>query len=126
MGGPKVSLPFGEPPSLTSDTVTQMGAGGAADYLNCTAQDISWLRARGYLRSISIPPARALYLRSDVEALGVTYITTREIAVRLGLKAKEVWEGFDFVANEATIGQGFHVRAAIETKFDQMPRGCGG
>lgn len=121
MGGPEVSLPFGEPPSLTSDVATHMGAGGVADYLNCTAQDISWLRARGYLRSISIPPARALYLRSDVEALSVTYITTREIAARLGLKAKEVWEGFDFVANEATIGQGFHVRAAIETKFDQMP-----
>ena len=121
MGGPEVSLPFGEPPSLTSDVAPHMGAGGVADYLNCTAQDISWLRARGYLRSISIPPARALYLRKDVEALSVTYISTREIAARLGLKAKEVWEGFDFIANEATIGQGFHWRAAIETKFGQLP-----
>jgi len=61
-----------------------------------------------------------------VEALSVTYISTREIAARLGLKPKEVWEGFDFVVNEATIGQGFHLRAAIETKFDQLLQAQGG
>ena len=47
MGGPEVPLPFGNPPSLKSEVATQLGAGDAADYLNCTAQDISWLRARG-------------------------------------------------------------------------------
>lgn len=122
MGGPGASFSFGDAPSLTRTASTQMGAGDVASYLNCTAQDISWLRARGYLGSISMPPARAMYLRSDVEALGVTYISTREIAARLGLKAKEVWEGFDFVANEATIGQGFHWRAAVEAKFDHLPQ----
>lgn len=120
MGGPHAIGPFGVAPSLSSSESTQIGVGDAASYLNCTAQDISWLRARGHLESVAIPAARAMYDRACVEMLGRTYISTREIAARIGLKAKDVWEGFDLIAEETTIGQGFHLRAAIEPKLAEL------
>lgn len=61
-----------------------------------------------------------MYDRACVEMLGRTYISTREIAARIGLKAKDVWEGFDLIAEETTIGQGFHLRTAIEPKLDEL------
>lgn len=120
MGGPHAVSPFGVEHSLSISRPTQIGVGDAASYLNCTAQDISWLRARGHLESVGIPAARAMYDRACVEMLGGTYISTREIAARIGLKAKDVWEGFDLIAEETTIGQGFHLRAAIEPKLAQL------
>lgn len=121
MGGPGAASPFAHLQSPHSKYHScKLGVAEAAAHLNCTAQDISFLRTRGFLQSVSVPPEHASYRRQDVDELGVTYISTREMAARLGLKPKDLWQGFDLIGAETTIGQGFHVRAVIEPKLQAL------
>ncbi|MGH6979423.1 MAG: hypothetical protein ACRED4_09060, partial [Brevundimonas sp.] len=84
------------------------------EHLNCTAQDISWLRNRNYLASISADGDAARYCRLDVEALGRQLITTREIAARTGRPAPQLWPELQDFSAGGSLGQGFYDRGLIE------------
>lgn len=85
------------------------------EHLNCTAQDISWLRSRNYLASRSANGEPARYCRLEVEALGRQLITTREIAARTGKSAPQLWPELQAFSAGGSLGQGFYDRALLET-----------
>ena len=81
-------------------------------YLNCTAQDIAWLRRRGCLPLIESEKPR--FGRECVEQVGRQFMTSQEAAARLGVLAKEVWELLETRPEIRSIGQGFHEREGLE------------
>lgn len=82
-------------------------------YLNCTAQDVSWLRQRDYLKP-EPRTERTRYLRDAVEALGRRFMSSREAAARLGALPKDLWLLLEAYGDVPSIGQGFHDRASLE------------
>lgn len=84
------------------------------EHLNCTAQDVSWLKATKRLSSLCAEGSRTRYVRREVEALGFRLITTREIAARRGLKPAQVWPELQPFSEGGAFGQGFYDRTLVE------------
>lgn len=95
-----------ERPDMTTSEVEE--------FLNCTAQDVCWLRQRKYLQSLSAKGEVAQYDRHEVEALGRRMITTREIAARIGKPPAKLWPELQAFSVGGSLGQGFYERALIE------------
>lgn len=81
-------------------------------YLNCTAQDVSWLRRRGHITKFAEEKSR--YCRASVREAGLKYISTREAAARLAVSPKDIWMLLEAHPEVLSIGQGFHDREALE------------
>lgn len=88
-------------------------------HLNCTVQDVRQMRDVGLINLVSERGQPELYARSDVEAIGSTYISTMEIAARIGVKAGKIWERIGLAEGRALFGQGLHSRADIEPTINE-------
>ena len=113
MGGPKAPSPY----SFGADDYGAfrrdwMTPSEAEAYLNCTAQDVIWLRSRKLLSRIEHETSR--YDRREVERLALRLMSSREAASRLGLLPKDVWRLLDARPQVKSIGQGFHHRDELE------------
>lgn len=123
MGGPDSNSPFAFSKGDYGQYLRlSLRPGEVEVYLNCTAQDVSWLRSRGDLQATNQKGNPTLYSRAEVECLGRRFVTTREIAARLGVKPKEVWLRLEDLRAEAQIGQGFYDRSVIERVISREPR----
>ncbi|CAN7457733.1 hypothetical protein [Caulobacter sp. LjRoot300] len=123
MGGPSALTPFGfRPGDLGEYWRLDLTPGEVELHLNCTAQDVTWLRSRKLIAPNNVKGTPTSYARPDVEALGHEYITTREIAARLDLKAKDVWQSLQGLAVGGAVGQGFYRRDAVETLLEKFER----
>lgn len=81
-------------------------------YLNCTAQDVSWLRRRGHITKFTEEKSR--YCRASARQAGLKFMSTREAAARLAVSPKDIWMLLDAHPEVPSIGQGFHDREALE------------
>lgn len=123
MGGPSALTPFDfQPGDLGEYWRLDLTPGEVELHLNCTAQDVTWLRSRKLISPNNEKGTPTSYARPDVEALGREYITTREIAARLDLKAKDVWQSLQGLAVGGAVGQGFYRRDAVETLLEKFER----
>lgn len=119
MGGPSKETPFAfQLGDLSGWERAEVSPSEVEGYLNCTAQDVSWLVRRGHLASLQGEPKRTLYPKVEVEALGRRLITTREIAARVGRKPAELWPELQSECLGGSLGQGFYERQTIETWMD--------
>lgn len=85
----------------------------AAEYLNCSAVDLSWLIEQRCLLPIAeVEPRR--FRRVDVESLGAVWMTGREAAMRLGMRASHVWHALERHDLTASLGRGFYLRERLE------------
>lgn len=115
MGGPFARTPFDfQDGDLGEHWRPHLSPGETALHLNCTAQDITWLRSCKMLEPVNAKGRPTHYVRSDVEALGRELISTREIAARLGLKPVDVWQSLQNRASGGAFGQGFYERGLVE------------
>lgn len=89
-----------------------MTPGEVETYLNCTAQDVIWLRARKLLSKVEHETPR--YDRKEVEGIGLRFMTSREASSRLGLLPKDIWQLLEARPDVKSIGQGFHERDGLE------------
>ncbi|MBW8303069.1 MAG: helix-turn-helix domain-containing protein [Brevundimonas sp.] len=123
MGGPDSDSPFAFSEGDYGQFLRpSLRPGEVEAHLNCTAQDVSWLRYSGHLRPTNEKGHPTIYSRAEVEAVGRRFITTREIAARLGVKPKDVWIRLEGLRTEAQIGQGFYDRSLIEGVISRPPR----
>lgn len=121
MGGPDAPSPY-------RFGVHQYGAfgrdwmvpGEVETYLNCTAQDVIWLRARKLLSKLEHETPR--YGREEVEGIGLRFMTSREAASRLGLPPKDLWQLLESRPGVKSIGQGFHERDGLEAAVREEAR----
>lgn len=125
MGGPDHDGPYRAHPMAPDNHVPLMQSGEVERYLNCTAQDISWLRAKWLLHAQTLPHELARYLRTDVAQCGLEVITTREIAARRGLTPLAMQATLQQFDQTIAIGQGFYRRPVIEEwlvslKYDDL------
>lgn len=115
MGGPEYTRPFA---AFEGDCGAWerglMKSGEVERHLNCTAQDVSWLKTRSYLQAADTEEGGARFHRSEVESLGKRFVTTREIAARRGLKPAQVSNDLRGVCEGGSFGQGFYRRELIE------------
>lgn len=114
MGGPGHDGPYQANPVAPHIQSPLMQSGEVERYLNCTAQDISWLRLNGRLHAQTPPQQLAKYLRTDVAQCGLELITTREIAARRGLRPLAMQTTLQQFDSTIAIGQGFYLRPPIE------------
>jgi hypothetical protein len=116
MGGPKDGQPYAfQPGDLSGWERSEMMPFEVEEHLNCTAQDLSWLKANHYLTPIQLAGSPTRYSRQEVEALGLQLITTREIAARKGMKPIHVWPELQPFSKGGSLGQGFYERELIES-----------
>lgn len=125
MGGPDHDGPYQANPVSPDIQSPLMQSGEVGRYLNCTAQDISWLRSKGMLCAQTSPQEVALYLRADVAQCALELITTREIAARRGLTPLAMQATLQQFDPTIAIGQGFYRRPPIEQwlaglKYDDL------
>lgn len=125
MGGPDHDGPYRAHPTTPESQSPTLQSGEVERYLNCTAQDISWLRAKGLLSAHTAPHELARYLRTDVAQCGLEVITTREIAARRGLTPLAMQAALQQFDQTIAIGQGFYRRPVIEEwlaslKYDDL------
>lgn len=83
-------------------------------HLNYTVQEVRRMRDAGMINSITERGVPELYSRREVETIGSRYISTMEIAARMGVKVGSVWERIGSTDGRALFGQGLHSRADIE------------
>lgn len=115
MGGSEAGRPFAfQAGDLAEWGREEMTPSEVEEHLNCTAQDVSWLRYRKYLTPI-VAKGAAQYGRPEVEALGRQLITTREIAARLGKSPAQLWPELQAFSAGGSLGQGFYDRALMES-----------
>lgn len=115
MGGPGGGQTYAfQPGDLAGWERPDMAPSEAEEYLNCTAQDVGWLRAGAYLTPISQLGSLTRYCRREVEAVGRQLITTREIAARKGMLPIHVWPELKTFSKGGSLGQGFYERDQIE------------
>ena len=115
MGGPDAQTPFSfRDGDLGEHWRPDLSPGETELHLNCTAQDIMWLRSQKLVSPINAKGKPARYARSDIEMLGREFTTTREIAARLGIKPVDVWQSLTSLASGGAFGQGFFKRALVE------------
>lgn len=126
MGGPSAVTPFNfQDGDFGVHWRPDLSPGETELHLNCTAQDIAWLRSRKLLVPINARGQPTRYARLNVEALGRQLVTSREIAARLGLKPVDVWQHLQGLASGGAFGQGFFSRELVEpllhTRIDLQP-----
>jgi hypothetical protein len=115
MGGPSTQTPFNfQEGDLGEYWRPDLSPGEAELHLNCTAQDLMWLRSQKLVSPVNAKGNPTRYARSEVEALGRELITTREIAARLDLKPVDVWQNLQGLASGGSFGQGFFKRDQVE------------
>ncbi|MGX1766122.1 helix-turn-helix domain-containing protein [Brevundimonas sp. NPDC055300] len=115
MGGVEAGHPFEfQAGDLGQWERSDMASCEVEEYLNCTAQDVCWLRQRKYLQSLSAKGEVAQYARHEVETLGRRMITTREVAARIGKPPAKLWPELQAFSVGGSLGQGFYERALIE------------
>lgn len=114
MGGPDHDGPYLANPVSPEIQSSLMQSGEIERYLNCTAQDIRWLRSNGMLNSQTSPQELSKYLRTDIYKCGLEFITTREIAARRGLTPLNMQNILQQFEKTVAIGQGFYRRPIIE------------
>jgi hypothetical protein len=91
----------------------ELKPGEVAEYLNCSAVDLSWLIEQRCLLPIpGVEPRR--FRRRDVESLGAVWMTAREAAARLGIEGRHLWRTLERHDLTAVIGQGFYLRDHLE------------
>ncbi|MBU2419156.1 MAG: hypothetical protein KKG14_10685 [Alphaproteobacteria bacterium] len=113
MGGPSAPSPYRfDVESYGAFYRSWMTPGEVEAYLNCTAQDVAWLRERSILARIEHETPR--YNRKEVEATGLRLMTSREAASRLGLLPKDIWQLLGAWPEVKSLGQGFHYRHELE------------
>lgn len=100
----------------------ELRPGEAAEYLNCSAVDLSWLIEQRCLLPIAgVEPRR--FRRRDVESLGAVWMTGREAAARLGVEGRHIWRTLERHDLTAALGQGFYLRddleAAVEAELSE-------
>ncbi|WP_293827038.1 hypothetical protein [uncultured Brevundimonas sp.] len=118
MGGPNAPSPYRfEPHEYGVFWRDWMTPGEVEAHLNCTAQDVSWLRARKLLSKLEHETPR--YARKEVEGIGLRFMTSREAASRLGLPPKDIWQLLEARPEVKSIGQGFHERDGLETAVQE-------
>jgi hypothetical protein len=114
MGGPDFQAPY-------NFSANQYGGyyrdwltpGETEEYLNCTAQDVIWLRNRGHIAMLEHEKPR--YCRASVRNAGIAFMSTREAASRLGASPQDMWSIIEACPPSTSIGQGFHHRETLET-----------
>lgn len=115
MGGSEGGHPFAfQTGDLAEWRREEMTSSEVEEHLNCTPQDVSWLRYRKYLTPM-VAKGAAQYARSEVEALGRRLITTREIAARIGKLPAQLWPELQAFSAGGSLGQGFYDRALMES-----------
>lgn len=115
MGGPTKETPYAlQPGDLSKWERAEITPSEVEGYLNCTAQDVSWLVRQGHLAPLPYEAGRTVYAKAQVEALGRRLITTREIASRLNRKPAELWPELQSEGFGGALGQGFYDRGVIE------------
>jgi len=115
MGGPNARTPFDfQEGDLGEHWRTDLSPRETELHLNCTAQDVMWLRSQKLVSPVNAKGKPTRYARLDVEALGRELITTREIAARLDLRAVDVWQSLQGLASGGAFGQGFFKRDLVE------------
>lgn len=115
MGGIEGGHPFAfQPGDLGEWERPEMASSEVEEFLNCTAEDVSWLRHRKYLEPLSANGEAARYAKGEVEALGRRMITTREIAARVGKPPAQLWPELQAFSAGGSLGQGFYDRGLIE------------
>jgi len=124
MGGPDAQVPYIFP---TLD-YKEYGRDWLApfeveDYLNCTAQDVIWLRNRGHLTKLEHEKPR--YCRSSVQKVGAMFMTSREAAARIGFRPQDIWNLLEANPQIKSLGQGFHDRITLEAALRlEAPKAC--
>lgn len=86
----------------------------ARAYLSCTTQELNGLRDAALLKPVSERGLPELYQRADLEVLGGRMLSTFEIAARLGMKAKDVWERVGSPTDPVKAPHGLYERADLE------------
>jgi hypothetical protein len=115
MGGPSAQTPFNfQEGDLGEYWRSELTPGEVERYLNCTAQDVTWLLSRKLISPTNAKGKPTRYARSEIEPLGRELITTREIAARLDLRAVDVWQSLQGQASGGAFGQGFFKRDLVE------------
>lgn len=124
MGGPNAPSPYAynhhEYGKFGRDWLTPSET---ESYLNCTAQDVIWLKNRGHL--IKLDHEKPRYCRLSVREVGLTFMTTREAAARLGIRPQDIWMLTEACDHATSIGQGFHHRELLEALVQaEAPKAC--
>lgn len=124
MGGPEAQMPYTfDPLQYGEYDRTWLAPFEVEEYLNCTAQDVVWLRNRGHLNKLEHEKPR--YCRISVQKAGAMFMTSREAAMRLGIRPQDVWGLLDAYPDVKSIGQGFHDRPSLEYALRlEAPKPC--
>lgn len=124
MGGPDFQVPYNfSRAKYGSYYRNWLTPSETEDYLNCTAQDVIWLRNRKHITKLEHEKPR--YCRASVQKAGIEFMSTREAGSRLGAPPKDIWPIIETCQPSISIGQGFHHRVALEAMIKvEAPKAC--